>query len=215
MWNRFYILRLKRWIDLGVAGLGLLVLLPVIGMIAALIRCKIGSPIFFRQSRPGLNGQLFELIKFRTMENAWGIDGQLLPDQHRMSSFGRWLRGTSLDELPSLWNVVRGDMSIVGPRPLLPGYLLCYSPRQARRHLVKPGVTGLAQVSGRNAITWEKKFEHDNSYVKTISAWLDFKIMILTVWAVLSRRGISSNSHVTMPAFTGSKASEAVSDKAA
>jgi lipopolysaccharide/colanic/teichoic acid biosynthesis glycosyltransferase len=165
------------------------------------VRGKLGSPVFFRQRRPGRHGRIFEMVKFRTMTEARDASGELLPDAVRLTSFGKWLRATSLDELPELWNVLRGDMSLVGPRPLLVSYLSRYSPRQARRHEVRPGITGLAQVMGRNALGWNEKFEWDVRYVEQQSFWLDLKILGLTVKAVIFRHGISAQGDATMPEF--------------
>jgi sugar transferase EpsL len=177
--------------------------LPVLAATSILIRLKLGTPIFFRQKRPGRNGQPFELIKFRTMTDARSPDGKLLPDSVRLTAFGRWLRASSLDELPELINVIKGDMSLVGPRPLLMQYLPLYSPRQARRHEVRPGITGWAQINGRNAIDWHEKFELDLWYVENHSLWLDLKILILTLKKVVFREGISAAGDATMPEFRG------------
>ena len=196
---------MKRLFDIFFSCVGLLVLsLPLLGLIW-LVRRKLGSPVFFRQVRPGLHGRPFEMVKFRTMTDARGPDGQLLPDAVRLTSFGRFLRATSLDELPELWNVLRGDMSLVGPRPLLMEYLPLYSPEQARRHEVRPGITGWAQVNGRNALSWEDKFKLDVWYVDHRSLWLDIKVLWLTVKKVLVREGISAAGEATMSKFTGSK----------
>ena len=193
----------KRLLDFTTALLGLIALaLPLLALIW-LIRRKLGSPVFFRQTRPGLHGQPFEMVKFRTMTDARGPDGALLPDADRLTPFGRFLRATSLDELPELWNVLKGDMSLVGPRPLLMEYLPLYSPAQARRHAVRPGVTGWAQVNGRNAISWEEKFALDVWYVDHQSLWLDMRILWLTVKKVLVREGISAAGEATMGKFTG------------
>ena len=195
---------MKRLFDFFAAFLGLLLLaLPLLCLIF-LVRIKLGSPVFFRQVRPGMNGKPFEMIKFRTMTDECGPDGQLLPDAVRLSPFGRFLRSTSLDELPELWNVLRGDMSLVGPRPLLMEYLPLYNSEQVRRHEVRPGVTGWAQVNGRNAISWEEKFKLDTWYVQNQSFWLDIKILWLTVKKVLVRDGISATGEATMSKFTGS-----------
>ena len=167
------------------------------------IRQQFGKPVLFRQTRPGLEGHPFELLKFRSMKNERDSHGHLLSDDKRLSDFGRWLRSTSLDELPELWNVLRGDMSLVGPRPLLMEYLPLYSPEQARRHEVRPGITGWAQVNGRNAISWEEKFRLDVWYVDNHSFWLDLKILFLTVVRVFQRSGISAEGDATMPKFTG------------
>lgn len=182
----------------------LLLALPLL-LLVWLIRRKLGSPVFFRQTRPGLHGKSFNMVKFRTMTDACGPDGVLLPDAVRLTSFGRFLRATSLDELPELWNVLKGDMSLVGPRPLLMEYLPLYSPEQARRHNVRPGITGWAQVNGRNALSWEDKFALDVWYVDHRTLWLDVKILWLTVKKVLVREGISAAGEATMSKFTGAK----------
>lgn len=196
---------MKRLFDLLAAAFALLLLgLPLL-LLMWLIRRKLGSPVFFRQVRPGLDGRPFEMVKFRTMTDERGPDGKLLPDAVRLTPFGRFLRSTSLDELPELWNVLKGDMSLVGPRPLLMEYLTLYTPEQARRHEVRPGVTGWAQVNGRNAISWEEKFELDVWYVDHKSLWLDIKILWLTVKKVLVRDGISAAGEATMSKFTGRK----------
>lgn len=196
---------MKRLFDIFVAVVALLILaLPLI-YLAWLIRRKIGSPIFFRQTRPGLHGQAFEMVKFRTMIDSRGPDGELLPDSIRLTSFGRFLRSTSLDELPELWNVIKGDMSLVGPRPLLMEYLQLYSPEQARRHEVRPGVTGWAQVNGRNNLSWEDKFKLDVWYVNHHSLLLDIKILWITVKKVLVRDGINATGEATVSKFTGGK----------
>lgn len=195
---------MKRLFDLAVSTLALLVLALPLLVLIWLVRRKLGSPVFFRQVRPGLNGLPFEMVKFRTMTDARGPDGLLLPDAVRLTPFGRFLRSTSLDELPELWNVLKGDMSLVGPRPLLMEYLPLYSPEQARRHAVRPGVTGWAQVNGRNAISWDEKFALDVWYVDHQSLWLDIKILWLTVKKVLVRDGISAAGEATMSKFTGS-----------
>lgn len=194
----------KRLLDLVVACLGLLALALPLLMLAGLIRRKLGSPVLFRQVRPGLYGKPFQMVKFRTMTDERGVDGVLLPDAQRLTSFGRFLRASSLDELPELWNVLKGDMSLVGPRPLLMEYLPLYTPEQVRRHEVLPGITGLAQVNGRNAISWEDKFALDVWYVDHRSGWLDIKILWLTVRKVLLRDGISAAGEATMTRFTGS-----------
>ncbi|PTB96357.1 sugar transferase [Marivirga lumbricoides] len=196
---------LKRLFDVVAAGVGLLLLAPVIAVVAILIRSKLGSPVFFRQARPGLNGKPFKMVKFRTMLDATDKHGNPLPDDQRMTPFGSFLRATSLDELPELWNVLKGDMSLVGPRPLLMEYLPLYSKEQYRRHEARPGVTGWAQVNGRNAISWEDKFKLDVWYVDNQSFWLDLKILFLTVKKVLVRDGISGEGEVTMSKFTGTK----------
>ena len=193
----------KRVMDLALAVPTLIVLTPLGLALAGLIRLKLGGPVFFRQQRPGRDGRPFELIKFRTMSPARGADGELLPDEERLTPFGNRLRRLSLDELPTLWNVARGDMSLVGPRPLLVRYLERYTPEQRRRHDVLPGVTGWAQINGRNAITWEEKFEHDVWYVKNMSLRTDLAILFRTVAQVLGKRGISAEGHATMPEFMG------------
>jgi lipopolysaccharide/colanic/teichoic acid biosynthesis glycosyltransferase len=195
---------MKRFFDFIVALSVLIILLPIIIFVAALISIKLGLPIFFIQERPGLNGKLFKMIKFRTMLDAKDKHGNLLPDEERMTRFGAFLRSTSLDELPGLFNVFKGDMSLVGPRPLLVQYLPLYSTEQARRHGVRPGITGWAQVNGRNAISWEQKFKLDVWYVENYSLWLDIKIMFLTVKKVFIRDGISADGEATMTKFKGS-----------
>lgn len=196
---------MKRLFDLVLAALALLLLgMPLLFFIWQ-VRRKLGSPVFFRQTRPGLHGRPFEMVKFRTMTDALGPDGQLLPDAVRLTAFGRFLRATSLDELPELWNVLKGDMSLVGPRPLLMEYLPLYSPEQARRHDVRPGITGWAQVNGRNALSWEEKFKLDGWYVDHRSLWLDIRILWLTVRKVLVREGINADGEATMSKFTGGK----------
>ena len=196
---------MKRLIDILVAGLGIVVLSPLLGLLAAVVRLRLGRPVLFRQQRPGLHGRPFVCLKFRTMADARDSRGCLLPDTDRLTSLGRFLRSSSLDELPELWNVLRGDMSLVGPRPLLMEYLPLYNAEQARRHDVKPGITGWAQVSGRNAISWEEKFDLDVWYVEHHSLRLDMKILWLTLWSVLTRKGIAAAGHVTMPKFTGTE----------
>lgn len=196
---------MKRLFDFLVALFALLILLPVIIVVALLIRLKLGSPILFTQERPGLHGNVFKMMKFRTMLDAKDKQGNLLPDDERMAPFGAFLRSTSLDELPGLFNVLKGDMSLVGPRPLLVQYLPLYSSEQARRHNVRPGITGWAQVNGRNAISWEQKFKLDVWYVDNQSFLLDIKILLLTVKKVFVREGISADGHVTIEPFKGSK----------
>ena len=196
---------MKRIFDFIAALLGLIVLAIPLLVLIIFIRKKIGSPVFFRQVRPGLKGRPFEMVKFRTMTDSKGADGQLLPDADRLTPFGRFLRSTSLDELPELWNVLKGDMSLVGPRPLLMEYLPLYTSEQARRHEAHPGVTGWAQINGRNAISWEDKFSLDVWYVDNQSLWLDIKILWLTVKKVLVRDGISAAGEATMSKFTGNK----------
>lgn len=194
---------MKRFFDVVVAAVCLLLLALPLLVLMLLICRKLGSPVFFRQVRPGLHGQPFEMIKFRTMTDARGPDGVLLPDADRLTPFGHFLRATSLDELPELWNVLKGDMSLVGPRPLLMEYVPLYSARQARRHEVRPGVTGWAQVNGRNALSWEEKFKLDVWYVDHQSLWLDCRILWLTLKKVLLREGISAAGDATMPRFVG------------
>jgi len=196
---------MKRLMDLIVSGIALILLAPLIIVIALLVRYKLGSPVIFKQKRPGLHGKPFYLYKFRTMTEERDEKGELLPDHLRLTPFGQFLRKYSLDELPQLFNVLKGDISLVGPRPLLMEYLELYTPEQARRHEVKPGITGWAQVNGRNAISWEEKFELDVWYVDHQSFWLDLKILFLTVIKVLKSEGISHEGHVTMEKFTGTK----------
>ncbi|HRI57441.1 MAG TPA: sugar transferase [Anaerolineae bacterium] len=193
----------KRLLDVALASAALLLLLPFIGLLALLVRSRLGTPVLFRQRRPGLNGQIFTIYKFRTMTDARDEQGQLLPDAERLTSFGRFLRSSSLDELPELWNVLRGDMSLVGPRPLLIQYLPRYTLEQARRHEVRPGITGWAQVNGRNALSWEQKFSLDVWYVDHVSLWLDVKIIALTIWKIVRREGISQPGQATMEEFQG------------
>lgn len=196
---------MKRLFDIIASSLGLLIIALPLLFLMLLIRCKLGSPIFFYQKRPGLQGKPFEMVKFRTMTSDRGPDGQMLPDALRLTPFGRILRATSLDELPELWNVLKGDMSLVGPRPLLMEYMPLYTPEQARRHEVRPGITGWAQVNGRNTISWEDKFAFDVWYVDNCSLWLDLRILWLTVRKVLVRDGISAEGEATMRKFRGGK----------
>jgi sugar transferase EpsL len=193
----------KRPFDLLIVLPALLILAPVIAVLALLVRVKLGAPVLFRQQRPGLHGRAFLMVKFRTMTDARDAQGNLLPDAVRLTSFGKFLRSSSLDELPELWNVVKGDMSLVGPRPLLMHYLPLYTPEQARRHTVRPGVTGWAQINGRNAISWEQKFAYDVWYVDNLSLWLDLKILGLTVRKIIVREGISQTGQATMEEFRG------------
>jgi lipopolysaccharide/colanic/teichoic acid biosynthesis glycosyltransferase len=195
---------MKRLFDILCSALALLLLSPVLLAVFILVRAKLGKPALFRQERPGLHGRLFTMVKFRTMLDARDAQGNPLPDSARLTRFGRLLRATSLDELPELWNVLKGDMSLVGPRPLLTEYLALYSPEQARRHETRPGVTGWAQINGRNALSWEEKFRLDVWYVDNRSLWLDMKILFLTVKKVLVRDGISASGEATMSKFTGS-----------
>jgi len=194
----------KRIFDLVAGGAALLALSPVLLVVAALVRLFLGTPVLFRQKRPGMHGRPFPLVKFRTMTAAKDAAGHLLPDVDRLTRFGKFLRSSSLDELPELWNVIRGDMSLVGPRPLLTEYLPLYSARQARRHEVKPGLTGWAQVNGRNALTWEDRFELDVWYVENRTLSLDLKIIWMTLGIVLNRKGISHEGSATMERFRGS-----------
>lgn len=194
---------MKRIIDILGAGLGLLLFSPVLAIVAYKIGREMGSPVLFRQTRPGLHGKPFQMIKFRTMRDAVDTDGRPLPDAERLTKLGQFLRSSSLDELPELWNVLKGEMSLVGPRPLLMEYLPLYSPEQARRHEVRPGVTGWAQVNGRNAISWDEKFALDVWYVDNRSLWLDLKIIWLTIRKVIKRDDISAAGEATMSKFTG------------
>ena len=196
---------LKRAFDIAASASALVVLSPVLAITAYKVKKELGSPVLFRQTRPGLHGKPFEMIKFRTMKDATDKEGNALPDRERLTEFGKKLRASSLDELPELWNVLKGDMSLVGPRPLLMEYLPLYNSEQAKRHEVRPGITGYAQVNGRNAISWEKKFELDTWYVNNHSLWLDFKIMLKTVKKVLAKDDISAEGEVTMHKFTGTK----------
>jgi sugar transferase EpsL len=205
---------LKRLLDVLVFGVLILPLLPIGIVLALLVRWKMGAPSLFFQDRPGQDGRLFRLYKFRTMRDATGSDGRSLPDAERMTPLGDWMRKWSLDELPGLFNVLKGDMSLVGPRPLLSQYLGRYSPEQARRHEVKPGLTGWAQVNGRNAITWEEKFALDVWYVDNRSFALDLKIMARTVWKVIGREGISAEGEATMPEFMGTNPTGGKSENA-
>ena len=195
--------RLKRVGDLTVAAIGLSVGVPVLGVVALAVRWKLGSPVLFRQERPGRGGRAFTLVKFRTMRDATDAAGRPLSDEERLTTFGRLLRSTSLDELPELWNVLKGEMSLVGPRPLMPAYLPLYSAEQARRHDVRPGITGWAQVSGRNAVPWPERLAMDVWYVDHRSAWLDVRILALTVWKVVARHGVAEEGQATMTAFRG------------
>ena len=193
----------KRLLDVLLSGAALALLWPVLLIVVLLVRVKLGSPVLFCQERPGKDERIFRLYKFRTMTDARDEDGELLPDAVRLTKFGRFLRSTSLDELPELWNIFRGDMSIVGPRPLLVKYLPLYNEEQRRRHTVRPGLTGLAQVHGRNALSWEERFTYDVRYVSRITAWGDLKILFQTVASVVRREGISSGTSATMEEFRG------------
>lgn len=196
---------IKRISDIIGAALGILLLCPIIFIVAWQVRRRLGAPVFFRQTRPGLKAKPFLMVKFRTMRDAVDPAGNLLPDSERMTPFGSFLRSSSLDELPEFWNVLKGDMSLVGPRPLLMEYLPLYTPEQYRRHEVRPGVTGWAQINGRNALSWDEKFALDVWYVDNRSLWLDLKIIFLTVKKVVMRDGISAEGEATMPKFTGRK----------
>ena len=196
---------LKRLLDIIIASIALILLSPLYAFVAYKVKKNLGSPVLFRQVRPGLHGKPFEMIKFRTMKDAVDEQGNPLPDSERLTPFGQMLRSTSLDEMPELWNVIKGDMSIVGPRPLLMEYLPLYNQEQAKRHDVRPGMTGHAQVNGRNAISWEEKFKLDTWYVENQSVWLDFKIMFKTVHKVLAKDDISAEGEATMTKFTGTK----------
>lgn len=196
---------MKRLFDIIIASIALILLSPLYVFVAYKVKKNLGSPVLFRQVRPGLHGKPFEMIKFRTMKDAVDEQGNPLPDSERLTAFGQMLRSTSLDEMPELWNVIKGDMSIVGPRPLLMEYLPLYSSEQAKRHDVRPGMTGHAQVNGRNAISWEEKFKLDTWYVENQSIWLDFKIMLKTVKKVIAKDDINEAGEVTMTKFTGTK----------
>ena len=198
----------KRFLDILISGMALILLSPVFLAVAVLVRIKLGSPVIFHQKRPGKDEKIFTLCKFRTMTDAKDEKGNLLPDEVRLTSFGKLLRATSLDELPELWNILKGDMSLVGPRPLLVEYLPRYNEEQKHRHDMRPGLTGLAQVKGRNAISWEEKFKYDIEYVNNITLRLDLMILFLTVKTVLVREGIHSNTSETMEIFMGSKERE-------
>ena len=196
---------LKRLLDVVIASTALILLSPLYAYVAYKVKKNLGSPVLFRQVRPGLHGKPFEMIKFRTMKDAIDERGNPLPDSERLTPFGKMLRSTSLDEMPELWNVIKGDMSVVGPRPLLMEYLPLYNEEQAKRHNVRPGMTGHAQVNGRNAISWEEKFTLDTWYVENQSIWLDFKIMLKTVQKVIAKDDISAEGEATMTRFIGSK----------
>ena len=201
--------RSKRLFDVVVGTVSIVVTSPLLLIVAAAVRVTLGAPVFFRQRRPGLNGVPFEIVKFRTLTDQRDASGALLDDARRMTSLGRWLRRSSLDELPELFNVVRGEMSLVGPRPLLMQYLERYTPRQARRHEVRPGITGLAQVSGRNLVTWEERFEIDVWYVENWTFGLDLKVLVRTLVKVVTREGINQPGHETAREFLGSDGSRA------
>jgi lipopolysaccharide/colanic/teichoic acid biosynthesis glycosyltransferase len=195
--------RIKRILDLTIAVPTFIILSPLLIIIAILIRIKLGSPVLFSQQRPGLHGKPFTIYKFRTMTDERDKEGNMLPDRERMISMGNFLRMNSMDELPELFNVIKGDMSFVGPRPLLMDYLKLYTPEQMRRHEVKPGITGWAQINGRNAITWEKKFKYDVWYVDNLSLWIDVKILIKSIVNIVNREGINQPGHATMGKFKG------------
>lgn len=201
--NGLYCKLIKRFMDFLIATLSIIIFSPLLIILAILVRVKLGGPVIFKQERPGLNGKVFKLYKFRTMTDAKDENGNLLDDEYRLTSFGKKLRSTSLDELPELYNILKGDMSIVGPRPLLVKYLPLYNDEQKRRHDVRPGLTGLAQVSGRNAITWTEKFNKDIEYVDNVSLGLDISIFFKTIYCVLKKEGINSDSAATMEDFTG------------
>lgn len=209
-WKKLYSVKIvivnlmKRLLDILIASTALILLSPLYVFVAYKVKKNLGSPVLFRQVRPGLHGQPFEMIKFRTMKDAVDAQGNPLPDSERLTPFGKMLRSTSLDEMPELWNVIKGEMSIVGPRPLLMEYLPLYNAEQAKRHNVRPGMTGHAQVNGRNAISWEEKFKLDTWYVEHQSVWLDFKIMLKTVKKVIAKDDISAEGEATMTKFTGS-----------
>lgn len=194
---------IKRLLDIILSLAAIILLGPLLIVVAVLVRIKLGSPVIFHQERPGYHEKIFKLCKFRSMTDARGADGELLPDEVRLTKFGRTLRATSLDELPELWNILKGDMSLIGPRPLLVRYLPRYNEFQRHRHDVRPGLTGWAQVNGRNAIDWETKFRYDVEYVNRISFWFDVKILLMTVGKVFRRSGISSATHATMEEFMG------------
>ena len=199
---------LKRLLDIIIASIALILLSPLYFYVAHKVKKNLGSPVLFRQVRPGLHGKPFEMIKFRSMKDAVDAQGNPLPDSERLTPFGKMLRSSSLDEMPELWNVIKGDMSIVGPRPLLMEYLPLYNQEQAKRHLVRPGMTGHAQVNGRNAISWEEKFKLDTWYVENQSIWLDFKIMLKTVKKVLAKDDINEAGEATMTKFTGTQSDQ-------
>ena len=201
--NGLYCKLINRLMDFLIAALSIIIFSPLLIILAILVRVKLGGPVIFKQERPGLNGKVFKLYKFRTMTDAKDENGNLLDDEYRLTSFGKKLRSTSLDELPELYNILKGDMSIVGPRPLLVKYLPLYNDEQKRRHDVRPGLTGLAQVSGRNAITWTEKFNKDIEYVDNVSLGLDISIFFKTIYCVLKKEGINSDSAATMEDFTG------------
>lgn len=206
---------LKRGVDVALASAGLVAMAPLLGAVAAGVAVKLGRPVFFRQTRAGLDGAPFSIIKFRTMTDERGHDGELLPDDARLTKFGKWLRSTSLDELPELLNVLRGEMSLVGPRPLHLRYLPRYNPRQERRHDVRPGITGLAQVRGRNAIGWPERLELDVRYTEHLSLWIDVQILLETIVVTLRREGITEQGQATMTEFFGTAANRGAESEAA
>ncbi len=206
----FYDKYIKRIIDFLLSLIGIIILSPVLLIVSIMVRTKLGAPVLFKQERPGLNGKIFKMYKFRTMTNETDENGELLPDEVRLTKFGKFLRASSLDELPEMFNILKGDMSIVGPRPLLVKYLPLYSERQSHRHDVRPGLTGYAQVNGRNAISWEEKFELDIFYVNNSSFMVDLMIFFKTIKKVFDREGISSGTSVTMEEFKGSREAEEV-----
>lgn len=206
--NKKIYFTVKRAFDFAAALAGLIVLAPLLLLLAALVRFKMGSPVLFKQGRPGLYGKIFTIYKFRTMTDERDEEGALLPDGERLTPFGKFLRSSSLDELPELFNVLKGDMSLVGPRPLLAEYLPRYSPFQARRHEVRPGITGWAQVNGRNALSWEEKFACDVWYADNLSLATDLKILGMTLWKIIKREGISQEGQATMTEFTGAETRE-------
>lgn len=203
--NTLYRNCIKRLFDFLISLISIIIFSPVLLVLAVLIRLKLGSPIIFKQRRPGLNGKIFIMYKFRTMTEIEDHNGVLLPDHQRISSFGKWLRSTSLDELPELFNILKGDMSLVGPRPLLVEYLSLYNVFQSRRHDVRPGLTGLAQINGRNSISWDDRFAYDIEYVSHVTFAMDLRIILATIKKVVKKEGISSNTSVTMEAFQGNK----------
>ncbi|MDT2759588.1 sugar transferase [Enterococcus xiangfangensis] len=203
--NSFYGKYIKRLLDLIFSGIGLIVLAPVFLIITVLVRLRLGAPVIFKQERPGKNEKIFLMYKYRTMNDTRDSSGKLLPDDERLTKFGKLLRSTSLDELPELWNIFKGDMSIVGPRPLLVEYLPLYNKEQRRRHLVRPGLTGLAQVNGRNTVSWADKFKFDNRYIETLSLFNDIKIIGKTMIKVFVREGISADDNITVQKFEGNK----------
>lgn len=201
---------IKRLLDIVISFMALVILSPVLAVTALMVRIKLGSPVIFHQDRPGYHEKVFQLCKFRSMTDARDADGALLPDEVRLTRFGKMLRATSLDELPELWNILKGDMSLIGPRPLLVRYLPRYNDFQRHRHDVKPGLTGWAQVNGRNAISWDMKFQYDVEYVSRVSFWFDLKILLMTFGRVFARAGISSGTHATMEEFMGSDDGQAM-----